>query len=118
MATEQLTLREAEALEHLRKAEDLEVSLAEYCRSFELDLKGLYATKQTLVKKGALPGKALNFDEDKLSDFVAVTVAPAARSVPEPVCRIRHPSGLLIECLSWPSADWMGQLCGAARVPA
>jgi hypothetical protein len=61
-----------------------------------------------LVKKGALPGKAAGADEDKLSDFVSVTMAPPPRPMLEPVCRIRHPNGLLIECMSWPSADWMG----------
>ena len=33
-----LSERERQGLDHLRQAKDLGVSLAEYCRSFDLDL--------------------------------------------------------------------------------
>jgi hypothetical protein len=118
MATEQLTERESQALEHLRKAEDLEVTIAEYCRSFEIDVKELYAAKQVLVKKGLLPAppKPAAAEEDKLSDFVAVHVVPKPSA--EPVCRLRYPNGLLIECMSWPTAQWLAKLAGSLDVPA
>ena len=118
MATEQLTERESQALEHLRKAEELEVTIAEYCRTFEIDAKELYAAKQCLVKKGMLPpaAKPSAAEEDKLSDFVAIHVAPKPSA--DPVCRLRHPNGLLIECMSWPTAQWLAKLAGALDVPA
>jgi hypothetical protein len=43
------------ALEHLHKAEELNVSVAEYCRTFEIDAKDLYSAKQSLVRKGLCP---------------------------------------------------------------
>ncbi len=55
MTTEQLTARESQALEHLRKAEELDVSIAEYCRSFELDVKDIYSAKQSLIAGSHLP---------------------------------------------------------------
>jgi len=118
MATEQLTERESQALEHLRKADELEVTVAEYCRSFEIDMKQLYSAKQSLVKKGLLPASAkpASTEEDKLSDFVAVHVVPKPSI--EPVCRLRHPNGLLIECMSWPTAQWLAKLAGSIDVPA
>lgn len=109
MATEQLTERESQALEHLRRAEELDVTLAEYARSFDVEVKNLYACKQSLMRKGVLSS---NSEEPQLADFVPVRVAPAA-PIADVVCRIRHPSGLLIECASWPPAQWISKLVGA-----
>jgi hypothetical protein len=100
----ELTEREAQALEDLRKAEELEVTLAEYCRSFELDVKDLYLAKQSLGKKGLLAEKADSAEEAQLSDFVEVQVKPSLPRAAGPVCRIQHRSGLLIECMTWPPA--------------
>ena len=116
MPAEQLTEREQQCLEHLRKAAELEVTLADYCRSFEVDVKDLYSGKRALVKKGFLAGKPTGTEEEKSSGFAPVRVIPTPSL--EPVCRIRHPSGLLIECLSWPRAQWIAQLAGAPDVSA
>jgi hypothetical protein len=120
MATEQLTEREQQALEHLRKASELEVSLAEYCRSFELDVKDLYSAKQSIAKKGLLPARVS--EQDTLADFLEVKIAapatPVAAPSAEPVCRIRCPNGLLIECMSWPAAQWIARLTGSVHVPS
>ena len=111
---EQLTEREQQALEHLRRANELEVSLAEYARSFDLELKQLYSAKQSIAKKGLLPWQEAS---DKLADFVEVQVTPRPAPAPvELVCRICHPSGLLIECTSWPTSEWIAVLAGCARV--
>jgi hypothetical protein len=53
--TENLTERERARLEHLRQAEELLVSFAEYCRSFQLNVNEWYGVKQSLVRKGAVP---------------------------------------------------------------
>src|SRR5687768_11358620 len=120
MATEQLTEREQQALEHLRKANELEVSVAEYARSFELDVNDLYFAKQSIAKKGLLP--AHKGEQDTLSDFVEVKVAasvePAVPPRSQPVRCIRHPSGLLIECMSWPTGEWIAKLAGCPHVSA
>jgi hypothetical protein len=39
-------------------------------------------------------------------------------SVEIPVCRLRYPNGLLIECMSWPTVQWLAKLAGALDVPA
>jgi hypothetical protein len=125
MAAEQLTLRESVALEHLQKAEELGVSVAEYCRTFEIDLKDLYNTKRSLVCKGAITAKAKDFDEaaepNATGEFVSVVVTPpaAAALAVGPVCSIRHPSGLVIDCAAFPPVEWLTALVsGARRVPA
>ena len=113
---DQLTERESHALEHLRKAQELDVSLAEYCRSFEVDVKELYWARRVLIRKGVLPGR-----DDHLSRFVAVHVEePIVASVPDPVvCRIHHPCGMVIECTSFPPASWLAVLLpGAISVSA
>lgn len=124
MSTEPLSEREQQCLEHLRRAQELEVSLAEYARSFELDVKELYNTKRTLVHRGVLAGGASGEETAakavQASDFVSVQVTPRGPLAPSgAVCRIRHPSGLVIECTSFPPASWLAVLlCGARDVPA
>ena len=123
MAAEQLTLRENVALEHLQKAEELAVSVAEYCRTFEIDLKDLYNAKQSLVRKGVITAKAKDPDEAAESsaagEFVSVVVAPPATLAAGSVCSIRHPSGLVIDCATFPPAEWLTALVGGVRrVPA
>src|SRR5262249_36992613 len=114
---EPLSEREQQCLEHLRKAQELEVSLAEYARSFDVDVKELYSAKQALARKGALtPVEA----PVSLNDFVRVQVS-RQRASPEaaPVCRIQHPSGLVIECTGFPPDSWLAALLPrASDVPA
>jgi hypothetical protein len=124
MSAEQLTEREQQFLEHLHRAQELDVSLAEYARSFDLDVKELYNGKRTLVHKGVLAGRPNSEDSDPVpmaaGDFVPVRVT--ARPAPAPstaVCRIHHPSGLMIECTSFPPSSWLAMLLSRARdVPA
>ncbi len=125
MSTDQLTEREQQCLEHLRRAEELDVSLAEYARSFELDVKELYSAKQSLMRKGALVVRAngaetADVDPAQSGDFVPVQVTPRrAPSSGAALCRIHHPSGLMIECTSFPPAAWLATLLKAASdVPA
>jgi hypothetical protein len=112
------------ALEHLQKAEELNVSVAEYCRTFAIDAKDLYSAKQSLVRKGLGPVRAGDAEtptdeSTSAADFVAVQVAPPRPAGSGLVCSIRHPSGLLIECTEFPPAEWLtALLSGARRVPA
>lgn len=127
MASEQLTERERQILEHLQKAQELEVTIAEYCRSFDVDAKEVYNTKRMLIRKGAIaarPDEAEPDEQAQPGNFVPVQVMPsAARMVQSSssgaMCRIRHPSGLVIECASLPPASWLTALLSGARdVPA
>jgi transposase len=52
---ENLTERERACLEHLRQAEELQVSFAEYCQSFQLNVNEWYGVKQSLMRKGIVP---------------------------------------------------------------
>ena len=114
---EPLTEREQQCLEHLRKAQELDVSLAEYARSFDVDVKELYSAKQSLARKGAL---AYVETPVSLDDFVRVKVTRRPASTePTLVCRIQHPSGLVIECSSFPPDSWLAALLPRANdVPA
>src|ERR1700730_8976183 len=100
MSTEPLSEREQQCLEHLRRAQELEVSLAEYARSFQVDVKELYNAKRTLVHRGVLSARVSGEDAEAApaspGDFVPVQVT--LRNAPAPstaVCRIHHPSGLV-----------------------
>ena len=51
--TESLTEREQEALEHMRKAQELGTTLKEYASRFGLDVQKFYQLRKPLVRKGA-----------------------------------------------------------------
>lgn len=44
--------------------------------------------------------------------FVEVCVRGATRNEGSALCRMRHPSGWMIECASWPEVSWVRQLIG------
>lgn len=114
--TENLTERERACLEHLRQAEELQVSFAEYCRSFQLNVNEWYGVKQSLVRKGVVPGgrpKGSEETEEK-GAFVPGRIAPTPAVTPATGCRIRHPSGWVIECASLPDAQWVSTLMAAS----
>ena len=52
--TETLTDREQQGREHMRKAQELGVTLKEYASTFGLDIQKLYQLRKPLVRKGAL----------------------------------------------------------------
>jgi hypothetical protein len=102
------------------------VSVAEYARSFCVDAKELYSAKQALIRKGVLPSRGGDEDEDGAagetprSDFVPVKVSLShAPILGDTMCRIRLPSGVVIECAGFPPTAWlMALLAGARNVPA
>jgi hypothetical protein len=129
-------LNEAERIcvDHLRQAQELGVSLAEYCRSFDLDLAKWYRVKQALARKGVIVTAAAvavaevcNADavaDEKPAPFarVQIVAAPAAPEPPPPAvvtapvaCRIVHPSGWVVECGSFPQASWLNAVLPGAR---
>ena len=123
MSNEQLTERERRVLDHLQRAEELKLSLAQYARETGVAVSEIYSGKQSLVRKGVIRGRVrVDEREDEempAGGFVAVHIAPRFGSGNSPSCQIRHPSGLVVECLSLPPAAWVtALLSGASDVPA
>jgi hypothetical protein len=117
VASEKLTERERECLKHFREAREGGVSFAEYCRAGSLKASEWHAVRHGMVVKGLMPpgqggGPKKKPSRKKLIpvrlESAGVTVASTAVA-----CRVRHPSGCVIECLSWPDPSWMMGLLGA-----
>jgi len=116
MSTEQgLTQTDRGWLEHLRRAQSQGVTLVEYARAARLKVGSLYEARRSLQRKGVrVPAaNAIAAKEPKPHEFVPVRVMPAAMSGAAAVCRVRHASGWVIECTSWPDASWVSALLGA-----
>jgi hypothetical protein len=111
--TEVLTEREQQALEHMRKAQELGVTLKDYAASIGLDVQMLYQLRKPLVRKGALgPVRRASKEEptaEKVSAFLPVRVVSAAPGSGSTAvaCRLVHPSGWVLECDGLPPAPWV-----------
>ena len=113
-------LKEVErtCVEHLRQAQSLDVSLAEYCRSFDLDLGKWYRVKQALSRKGiTVTASSVAQAEEKPPGFARVKIVPlpAAVATAPTACRLLHPSGWIVECGSLPQADWLAAVLSGPR---
>lgn len=108
--TDALSEREQQALEHMRKAQELGITLKEYAARMGLDVQQLYQLRKPLVRKGALgPARRPEPRKDKSSAFLPVRVVssgPAAGGT-SMACRVVHPSGWVFECGGLPPASWM-----------
>ncbi len=126
MATnEVLTEREQQALEHMRKAQELGVTLKEYAARVGLDVQMLYQLRKPLARKGALgPVRRASKEAptaEKVSAFLPVRVVSAAptRSSAAVACRLVHPSGWVLECDGLPPPSWVtAVLVGGAHATA
>jgi hypothetical protein len=96
--------------EHLQRADEQQVSLAQYAREQGLGLKQLYGAKTWLVKLGAWPRDASRTTAQG-SAFVSLRVSPSSVGVR---CRISHVSGWSLECEGLPSAAWLRGLIADA----
>jgi hypothetical protein len=116
--THGLTQGERRYLEHARKAADRGITLAQYCRECGLSVQLFYSVKSALQKKLAPSSTATAAAKAPGSGgFLAVRIAspsvptrPPSAAVGGGVCRLRHPSGWVMECASLPPASWMAQL--------
>jgi hypothetical protein len=119
--TEPLTEREQQALEHMRKAQELGSTLKGYAANCGLDVHQLYELRRRLVRKGAFGPPPRRRAPDKADAFLPVRVVPAA-PVPSSraaTCRLVHPSGWVLECDGFPPASWMAAiLAGGAHAAA
>jgi hypothetical protein len=116
--TEALTEREQQALEHMRKAHELGITLKEYAARIGLDVQHLYQLRKPLVRKGALGPDPEPRGGDRSSAFLPVRMVscgPAGAGTPM-ACRLVHPSGRVFECGGLPPASWMAAvLSGGAH---
>ena len=116
--TESLTEREQQALEHMRKAQELGMTLKAYASKFGVDVQQLYQLRKPLVRKGALGPTRSETPKpcgaDKASAFLPVRIVPSgpAPSSTAVACRLVHPSGWVLECSGLPPASWMAAIVG------
>jgi hypothetical protein len=109
----ELTRREREYLEHLRQAQAQKLTLAQCCRARGLRAQSLYSVSSKLAGNGYVGHRTVEVVAKPLqatNQFMAVRVAPVATNSSGAVCRLRHPSGWMIECMDLPQASWMAAL--------
>ena len=111
----ELTLGQQRFLERMQEAQKEGLSLPDFYRAHGLSMAMLYKVRRQLVQKGIVPPTRLQLSSEP-DKFVQVRVqespAGAELAVRGPVCRLRHPSGWLIECGMWPHPQWILQLMG------
>ena len=111
----ELTLGQQRFMERMQEAQKEGLSLTDYYRTHGLSMAMLYKVRRQLVQKGIVPPTRPHLGSG-LEKFVQVRVqdsfAGAELAVRGPVCRLRHPSGWLIECGMWPQPQWLLQLMG------
>ncbi len=101
---------EMTAVEHVERAQSQGQTVAESCRQTGVSVHALYSVRRQLREKGVLPGAPKRRPaRRKASKFIAVSVTEATPAV---VCRVRHSTGRVIECASWPDPSWMKELTG------
>lgn len=94
---EQLT-----AIGHAERAHSQGQTVAEYCRQIGVSPHVLYGARRQMRKMGLLEGSHKRRPaSEKPGQFIAVSVVEPAPAVGV-ACRMRHPSGWMIECGSWP----------------
>jgi hypothetical protein len=108
---EDLSPAETEYLVHAQAAEDQGVPLSQYCRTTGLNVSSMYNIRRQLVKRGVLPRQRAVRRRVSKKAFAAVRVAPSPVASGG-VCRLRSPSGWVIECVNWPELSWMKELTG------
>jgi hypothetical protein len=109
---EGLNEQELACLAHLEEAKRLGLNFSRYCREKDLSFHQWAWVKRALVRKGAINARR-RAKPSKVGSFVPVRVAASVATTT--VCRMRHPSGWMIECASYPAASWvLALLSGAA----
>lgn len=108
---DELSEKERACLEHHRRSQALGISFAEYCRQRDLKVNKWYWVRSGLIRKGVIATDA-ETEAGKPAGFAPVRITPPASQVT--ACRIRHPSGWVIECDSFPQAQWLSDLISRA----
>jgi len=106
-----VTEREAAYLEHRRRAAAQHLPLSEYCRRNGLRVGEWYQVQRGLARKGGV--NLTGGEKAQAASFAPVRVTGSAMASATAVpmgCRIRHPSGWMIECTSLPPASWLNDV--------
>jgi len=109
-AKAELSEKERACLEHLCQARAQGKSFSQYCREQDLSHDQWYWVKREMVRKGVMAGRdkaKVKGPGAKPAGFVPVRLSPPAAAV---VCRVCHPSGWVMECGSFPQAQWLAAL--------
>jgi len=112
VVNDKLTDRERECLKHIRQARERGMSFAEYCCSAGRKANEWHGVRHGMVKKKLLPPgsgarpKSVR-SRRKPVGFIPVRVESSSGigSSIGMLCRVRHPSGCIIECASWPELN-------------
>ncbi len=111
----ELTLGQQRFMERMQEAQKEGVSLPDYYRAHGLSMAMLYKVRRQLVQRGIVPPtqpQLASGPEKFVQVRVQESLGGAELTVRGPVCRLRHPSGWLIECGAWPQPQWLLQLMG------
>lgn len=111
----EFTLGEQRYVERAREAQAEGLSLRDYYLAHGLSLRMLLRVQRQLAEKGmVLPPSSAAVEAGKPGKLIEVRVAAAVVPAQVPasgaVCRLRHPSGWLIECGMWPDPRWLSGL--------
>ena len=110
---DRLTRAERRFLERAAEAQEQGVTLEQYYRATGLSIGWLYNIRRQLQGKGVVvPEPSARGAVVTSGKFMQVCVRPSIGSEASAVCRVRHPSGWMIECGSWPEVSWVRQLIG------
>jgi hypothetical protein len=109
---ENLTPGEGRVLERQQEADEEGMTLPQYYRSHGLSLSMLRTVKRQLVQKGVLPPACPRAGAGRkpataLSQFVEVKLPAPIPAAPRMSCRLRSPSGWVIECDGLPDPGWL-----------
>jgi hypothetical protein len=108
-----LTRAEQRFLERAAEAQEQGVTLEQYYRGSGLSIGWLHNIRRQLQGKGVVvPEPSARSAVVTSGKFMQVCVRPATGREASAVCRVRHPSGWMIECGSWPEVSWVRQLIG------
>jgi transposase-like protein len=103
---------ELTAAEHAERAHSQGQTVVEYCRQAGLSVHALYSARRQLKEKGVLPGVPRRRSRRVLKEAGKFMTVSVAQSAPAVVCRLRHPSGWVVECAGLPDPSWMKDLTG------
>ena len=107
-----VTDKQRVALEAVKAAKAAGLGLNAYAQANGLNVRQIYDAMAGLRKHGLLPPTSTPRLRRRKAAFVAVDVV-SGRSIPSGagmVCRLIHPSGLVIECGAWPPAMWLSSM--------
>ena len=116
----ELTLGERRYLERVREAQAEGVTLRDYYLAHGLSLRMLSRVQRQLAEKGiAPPPSEMPAGAGKTGKLIEMRVADQGRcgvsALSGSVCRLRHPSGWMIECGMWPEPRWLAGLMELQR---